>query len=314
MMAANIPSAAPGETKTAQAKLPKHIVPLPEDVPEKVWKLWPRQVEAHLLWPQARERQITAKVKAGQLPCYYCPDGSCRINREHMVALWGEPDAPHVNPLSAEGRAQRGDDGQRPPRRVSDAELEIDDPIVGMFREAREMLRASQDFNLQLIKALMAPIGEQMKLLAELADRLGDRVGFLEQRADAVMLEREALNDFRHERDLEVAAAKSREERRGKMLSLLQEQLPEMVKAWAGGSSLADFVADLDPELVEMVLQSGTLPASRAAQLRKVADELRARKAAEVAKPAPDAPCGPAQPSAAESNGVPGGPPAEQGV
>lgn len=308
-MAANIPSAAAGETastgtKPAQTKLPKHIVPLPEDVPEKTWKLWPRQVEAHLLWPQARERQITAKVKAGALPCYYCPDGSCRINREHMVALWGEPDAPAVNPLSAAGREARGDDGQRQPRRITDSDLDLDDPIVGMFREAREMLRASNDFNLQLIKALMAPITEQMKLLKELADMQADRVSFLETRQDSVMAEREALADFRHERDLEIAAAKSREDRRSKVMSLLNDQLPEMVKAWAGGKeSLSDFVEDLSPELVEMVLQSGTLPAKRQAQLAEVAKRLAERRAAEAAKAEA------AKAAAGQSNGAAASPP-----
>lgn len=311
-MAANIPSAEAGETKAtaknAAAKLPRHIVPLPEDVPESAWKLWPRQVEAHLLWPQARERQITNKVKAGALPCYYCPDGSCRINREHMIALWGEPDAstPKPNPLSAAGREERGDDGSRRPR-VHHSDLELDDPVVGMFRECREMLKSSNDFNLQLIKSLMDPIAEQMKLLTALTDRLGDRVEFLENKQDAVMSEREALADFRHARDVEIAATRAKEERRGKLLALLQSQVPDLIKAWAGGASLADFVEDLDPALVDMVLNSGTLPERRAVQLKAVALELERKRAERAAAAA-------AAKAAAEqqSNGAAPSPPATE--
>ncbi len=283
-MAANIPPAEAGETAetpppSKQPKLPRNIIPLPDDIPQSVWKLWPRQVEAHLFFPQARERQITARIQSGKLPCYYCPDGSCRINREHLVAIWGEPEtvAEKVNPLSAAGREARGDDGRRG-KQLTSADLELDDPVVGMFRECREMLRDSRADNAALFKAAMAPITTGIQFLSDTCNRAVERVKELEDRWDASMKQREADDEYRHLRDLELARAKATEERRAEVVTLLKGQLPRLVDKWAGGS-LRDFVATLDPALVQTIVDTGVLPPEHLQKLQKMQIEI-----AELAK------------------------------
>lgn len=284
-MAANNPPAPEGETAAAlpppskQPKLPKNIIPLPEDVPQHVWKLWPRLVEAHLFFPQARERQITARIQAGKLSTYYCPDGSCRINREHMVAIWGEPESvgDRVNPLSAAGREARGDDGKRG-KALTSADLELDDPVVGMFRECREMLRDSRADNALLFKNAMDPITKGVKFLEDMCGRAFDRVKELEDRWDLSMKQREQDDEYRHLRDLEISRAKAQEERRAEVVALLKAQLPRLVDKWAGGS-LRDFVATLDPALVQTIVETGVLPAEHLQKLQKMQIEI-----AEIAK------------------------------
>ncbi len=271
---------------------------LPDSIPREVWILWPRRHEAHIRYG-VMTRVISTRVRRGVLKAYACPDETVRIPTQQLDELFGTD-------RSGVAKSDRAPDP--PPveskRRMSDAELELEDPLVGMFRECRVMLKEEREHSrLQLkeehehnramlkeaheqvekqLKLLVDPIGAATTLLQATAKQLADRVQTLEQRQDQVIAERELMADFRHVRDAELEQIRAREKRRGDIVAMLQKEFGPLIVSKLSGGTLADFVAKVSPELMNNLLESNLLPADMTAKLRGLV-ELQSKVSAAAA-------------------------------
>src|SRR3954467_3052868 len=111
--------------------LPKHIRPLPPDVPHEVWASWPRTGDAHVIW-RVRMRQIDAYCRSGKLVQWVCPDTTIRLSTEEITALLGPPGEPKPDP--------------EPVRTAQHVlpEVSQEDPLWGIFQETVKMLADSR--------------------------------------------------------------------------------------------------------------------------------------------------------------------------
>lgn len=255
---------------------------LPDDVPQAEWKSWIRKNDAHLKYG-VRRRRVTDRIASGTLPCYACPDETVRIPTAALEEAFGVADEKEPPRERARARASV----------VSDADLELDDPVVGMFRECRIMLKEEREHsrqqlaardatNLEQLKLLTAPVSKSVELLQQTAERLAERVKFLETREDAMMREREEMAEFRHVRDLEISRQAAADRRRGETIEVLRKEWPTIVNAWASGS-LRGFVQQTKPELVDLLIKSGQLTPQQQAQLMAVLEAMAKDAAKAVA-------------------------------
>lgn len=278
---------------------------LPDDVPQQEWKSWVRKNDAHLKYG-VRRRRVSDRIASGTLPCFACPDESVRIPTQALEEAFGKAD-------EKEPPRERA----RTPRNVvSDADLELDDPVVGMFRECRIMLKEEREHsrqqlaardatNLEQLKLLTTPVSKSVELLQATAERLAARVEFLEQREDSMMREREEMAEFRHVRDLEIQRQSAADSRRAQAIEVLRKEWPTIVNAWASGS-LRGFVSQTKPELVDVLIKSGMLTAQQQAQLMAVLEAMAKDAAKQVAA---DERAEQAAARAAQSNGASTGAP-----
>lgn len=257
---------------------------LPANIKAEVWQTWPRKVEAHLIW-KVRARQVDTAVGRKKLACYLCPDKTVRIPTEQLVKLFGE--APEVGNV----------DTARAPAEIN--AIDIDDPVVMMFREAVTMLRQSEQAKLDVLKLLLDPMNAALKANREVAEDLRDvivkqaaRISELEGARDQTIKEREELADNRMMRDLVMGAELATQERRKRITDKLIEQIPLFTAKWTGGT-LSDFIGSLDPAEVELFLATDFLKPEQKTQVRallerqalarKLAAEKAAREAAAAA-------------------------------
>lgn len=307
--------------------------PLPDDIPAGVWNKWPRKGEAHLLYG-VRKRVVTNRIVSGVLRCWACPDSSVRIPTEQLEAALGEkkpdaaPDAAAAPPIAKSDRTRV--ERARLKELMSDAELELDDPIVGMFRECRlmlkeershtretlkeerehfrELLDKANETNEKQLKLLVDPIGHATKLMQETSKRLADRVTYLEERQDSVIAEREMMADFRQVRDVELEQVRGREKRRSEVLALLKREIGPVLLSKLGGDSLAGFVANVRPELIDLLIASKLLTPEQEQRLTRIVETLRAKAEPAAAAPEPPAatpePTTPPAPAAEQTNGA----------
>ncbi len=268
---------------------------MPNDIPKAVWETWPRKREAHALFA-VRERAVKVKLVSGELSAYGCPDGSVRIPIEQLREVFSDPKSVPASDRGVD-RIRASMAGKI---KMTDADLSLDDPVVGMFREVRIMLREEREHgraqveardatNQEQLKLLTGPIHAATKMLQELCERLSTRVAELEARQDAVTAEREMMADFRQARDVELEQVRAREKRRTEVVELLKRELgPVLISKIGGtGDSLSAFVANVRPELVELLLESRLLSPEHEKRLRAIQQSLQPKAAAPPA-PAPD--------------------------
>jgi hypothetical protein len=268
---------------------------LPDDIPKAVWEKWPRKSEAHALF-SVRQRAVKVKLASGALKCYGCPDDTVRIPIDQLRAVFAEPGSVPASDRGVD-RIRASMAGKV---RMTDADLSLDDPVVGMFRECRIMLREEREHsraqlesrdqtNQEQLKLLTGPVQAATKMLQELCERLSTRVAELEARQDAVTAEREMMADFRQARDVELEQVRAREKRRTEVVELLKRELGPVLISKIGGTadSLSAFVANVRPELVELLLESKLLSPEQEKRLRAIMQSLQPKAAA-----APPAPAG----------------------
>lgn len=272
------------EDRRSDTPLPKGLKALPPDVTKEVWRLWPRKVEAHLIWG-VRMQQITQACTRGKIPVYMCPDQSIRLPTDALRQFFGPPKTEDAaDEQAAAGKVQS---------------IDVDDPIVGMFREVVGMLRDLRQEKLDILKMLLDPLNLAMGQLEKQHSRMSQRIEQLEGRADSTMNEREALIDNRHLRDLATTIEMGKEKRRDDLAQQFRGALPSLVKKFTG-VQLSDFVAGFDPQELELLISSGFLKAEQVGVLRDIlAQQSRAKQAATAAAAKANAPA----PPGASSNG-----------
>lgn len=277
-----------GELMPAAKESAELYPSLPNDIPKAVWDTWPRKREAHALFA-VRERAVKVKLVSGALSAYGCPDGSVRIPIEQLREVFADPKSVPASDRGVD-RIRASLAGKI---KMTDADLSLDDPVVGMFREVRIMLREEREHsraqieardatNQEQLKLLTGPIHAATKMLQELCERLSTRVAELEARQDAVTAEREMMADFRQARDVELEQVKARERRRTEVVELLKRELGPLLISKIGGTadSLSAFVGNVRPELVELLLESKLLSPEHEKRLRAIMQSLQPKAAA----------------------------------
>ena len=244
-------------------ELPDHVAAGEE------WKVWPRKKEAHLAYG-ARERQITALCREGSLQVWICPDGSLRLDPSVLEEHFGAPGtfagrdrAPGDKGARARARAERAGDGD---------EWDTSDPLPGLVRELRGFIREQRDSMQQVLRLVLDPANHVLTLSKQITDQALARVRELEaSHVEALQIVGE-LQSTKVVNELQVQAAKNAEARRAETMKILREQgAPLLGKLLGGGNDLASFVRGLDPQLIQVVLESGMLDATRMDQLRTAA-------------------------------------------
>ncbi len=255
--------------RRADTPLPKHIAPLPPDVPEDVWRAWPRKGDAHVIW-RVRMRQIDAYCRSGKLKQWVCPDQTVRLSSEEITELFGPPGEPKEAPPV------------RTPQNVL-PEISQEDPLWGIFQETVKMLADARKQTIDLVKLLTDPISNQFSRYEALLTARETRIAQLEDRWVESQTRIEESLSAQRVFDMEMAREQAREERRADVMKLLRDQVPALVAKYTG-ATLLDFVRGTEPAVVESVLQSGVLGADQQAVLRRVAvDVAKERAAAEAA-------------------------------
>ena len=285
---------------------------LPDDIPKAVWSTWPRKAEAHAV-VGVRQRQVTMRVASGALPCYGCPDDSVRIPIDLLKAQFDMSNP--AKPVAQSDRSAaytREHFAREQIANLTNKDLDLDDPVVGMFRECRIMLKEEREHsrammllerdhsraqleqrdktNQEQLKLLVGPVQTVTTTLQSLCADLQTRVKFLEERQDTVINERELMADFRHARDVEIEQMRAREQRRNEVMSLLKRELGPVLISKLGGDSLSSFVSNVRPELVELLLQSQLLAPEQEKRLRGIVEGQRAKQATESQATGPAGP------------------------
>jgi|SRR5262245_29190506 len=255
-----------GETtnfrKVVPTELPQHIAAT-ED-----WKAWPRKLEAHVRWG-VRERQVTSYCRTGRLVVWRCPDESLRIDPSQMEELFGVEGA-------VQGRAARDVPPDAPERkepaskRPARDDWDYSDPLPAVVKELRGVIAQQQTAIADLLKMSTDPIKYAMQLAEKVtASALSELSALRAKDLESAVL-REELLTTKHIRDLELAKQQAADRRKDETLALLKAKAPALLDRFFATTDLASFVKTIDPALLLMLLESGTLTEEQAATLRRV--------------------------------------------
>lgn len=290
------------------ASEPRKVSAQPRDLPEHVasgeeWKAWPRKTEAHV-WYGARERQITALCRAGQITVWRCPDDTLRIDPSELEERYGPPG-------TFKGRDRAPSDPVERQQRVSarkEPEFDYADPLPGLVRELTLLVREHREEKLSILKLVVDPMNHVHKLLQWLTDHAMDRVKTMEARELDTMALYEALTSTKAEQDLRAQDAAGKSANRAEVMAMLRKALPRLLDDFATSGTLAGFVRTLDPDLVQTLLKMDVLPKDQLDKLQRAADAALKSKASAAAadngKPNGKASAEPATTGAASQAGV----------
>lgn len=103
------------------------------------------------------------------------------------------------------------------------------------------------------------------------------RIVYLETRMDEAVTAREALLNQQLERDLIAQEAKSKLDRKERIVRIAENKLPQVIDRFLGGGAKAaaavKLLESLDPALLDALLASGLLSAEQAALVKELAPE-----------------------------------------
>lgn len=234
-------------------ELPEHIADSGE------WRDWPRKAEAHVLWG-VRQRQLEGYVRSGRVKVYACSDGSQRIEPDALREMFGEPGVVTDRNVSASERRRLQAEAASPP-----------DPATMMFAKVVAMMAEQHEQSIGLLKVITVPMQQLLSAYQTANNALATRVEHLEKQADEAAVLRSELADAKQERDLSLRRHEASERRRDETLSLLKDQVPHLMKLYVEGDSLTGWAKRAPRDVVEAVVDSGTIAEGDADLLRRAA-------------------------------------------
>jgi hypothetical protein len=225
------------------------------------WKRWPRKLDAHVQWG-VRQRQIEQYTRSGKLKIWACPDGTFRLDPDAVRELFGEPGV-------VQGRDRDLPSSERK-RKLAEAD-EQKDPVVMMFREAVSMMKDMHRESIGLLRVVSDPLKTLLDAYAKTIEAQAERIKSLEVHADEAIVLKSELADAQQEREVSLARHRSSEKRRDETLTLLKEQVPTLVRLYTEGDSLSGWAKRAPRDVVETIIDSGTIAESDADILRRAA-------------------------------------------
>lgn len=261
-------------TTATAVDLPEHVADAGE------WKDWPRKLDAHVQWG-VRMRQVEAYTRNGRLKVWACPDGTKRIEPDSLRELFGEPGVVQGGDRDISAAERR--------RRQADAAAGLTlDPTVLMFRAAVDQMNAMHQASISLIKVVSDPLKALLDAYSQTIAAQHERIRQLETAADEATVLRSELTDAKQERDIALKRFEASERRKDDTISLLKDQLPALVSTWLSGDTLSGFGKRAPRDVVETIVDSGTISEQdsdllrRAAGIPKPAQEQTQTKNSEV--------------------------------
>jgi G:T/U-mismatch repair DNA glycosylase len=287
-----MPLPATNQGRRTDQKLPQGIVEMPAEVTEEEWKRWPRKNEAHLLWG-LRERQITALCTAKRLIQYRADDASIRLDPDQLRAEFGEPD-------DAKGRMGKAG---KPGGKANGLDIDIDDPYPGLLLQLSGVIKDMREDFRKVLELALEPANKHVENLLADNDRKTQRITELENRWAMDQERRSTELEQMRAYEIESQRIANQERRRTQIMAMLNQQVPSIVAKFTGGPSVTEFLADLDPEKIEMLLVTDFLPEDKKAQLRVAMAAMNAVKDAAARATGKQAPAAPAteQPGASSA-------------
>ena len=261
-------------TRPGDKPLPRNVMTLPADIPETMWKAWPRKADVAAVW-RIRPRQVDAWAGHKKIRVFFCPDGTTRVPTEDLVIMVGQPP----------GEAVPGE----VPASPAPEPVDLEDPVASMFKEAVNMLRSADQRTLEVLKLLLDPMNAATAAMREvLAEGKANnaallaRISQLELARDETLKAREEAIDNRHLRDLVMQQELSKEQRRSRIVDSFMQQLPIFMAKWTGGT-LSDFIGNYTPDEWELLFSTGFIKDEQKATIRNlIAQAAAAKKAAEA--------------------------------
>jgi hypothetical protein len=199
-----------------------------------------------------------------------CPDESLRIDPSQMEECFGPEGAVQgreARELPADAAQRKEQISRKGPR----DDWDYGDPLPALVRELRNVIAQQQASIADLLKMSTDPIKYGMQLAERVtAAALGELAALRAKDVEHALM-REELVSTKHIRDLELRKQDAADRRRDETLALLKAKAPALLDRFFGTTDLASFVKTIDPALLSMLLESGTLSEEQATTLRRVA-------------------------------------------
>jgi hypothetical protein len=231
----------------------------------------------------AQLRRLLASV-----PCWRCRDNSVRYDAEAAAAALARPwRSAELGALEGDDDDDDDDDDEPPKRRPR------------YLRQADENARISAALSkqaLDVMRAMGEPLRQGLELWKASSLRQEARLEKHEANFDRMTLLIQELLTAQNDREIAKQRAEAAADMRKRSVALLESMLPSLVEKWgltAQASLALELVGSLDPQLIAIVLESGTLTEKQTAILQQLRTQLAKRA------PAPAA----SEPPKGESNG-----------
>lgn len=236
------------------------------------WQSWPKLETLH-----AESGLTVAQLRKllAQVPCYRCKDNSVRYEPEPARdAVFGfeEEDEP-TETEEVDGLGDKGDVYQL------------------LCRELLRALREERKDRSELVRSMTIPLERGMQLIDKTISTQATRLEHLEDLWDRMVKTSEEMLSAHGERERADNQAKHSQQMKQQTFNLVKEQLPTLLNKWAltaEATMALEFLASLDPKIVDAVIATGVLDQAQEAMLKKLRDALDARKraAADTVPPA----------------------------
>jgi hypothetical protein len=241
--------------------------PLPDDVAKsEAWRGWPKLEQLHA---ETGLKVTELRAKLVDVPCFRCPDKSVRY----------EPEAARAAVFAFEDDDEQDDDAEI--ARDLEGLDNKDDVYKLLCRELLRNQREERKDRAELIRSMQAPLDRGLQLIEATITRQGARLGELEGVWDRMLLTTETLMSNQTARDLQQKQALHSQKMKEDSFNFVKVHLPTMLDRWqmTGEAALAvEFLASLDPKIVDAVVATGVLDAQQTAMLTKLRTALDARK------------------------------------
>jgi hypothetical protein len=241
--------------------------PLPDEaLKERAWERWPKLETLHA---ETGLSIATLRRKLAAVLCCRCPDKSVRY----------EPDAARAAVFDFDDE----DDDQEDDDPLAGAELSSKGDVYQLLcRELMRSLREERKDRGELVRTMQVPMDRCNDLSEKLTGLLMARNSHLEGLWDRMVLAVEGMASNQAEREINKGKVEHTKKMREQTFALVQSQLPTLLNRWqlTSEATLAlNFLASLDPLVVEGVISSGVLDPEQLATLTKLRDSLAAKKA-----------------------------------
>jgi hypothetical protein len=270
--------------------------PLPEEATkDRAWESWPKLETLHA---ETGLSIATLRRKLAAVLCCRCPDKSVRY----------EPDAARAAVYDFDDDDDQDDDDP-----IASGELSTKADVYQLL--ARELLRSQREERkerAELVRVMQTPMDRCNELCEKLFALLMSRNSHLEGLWDRMVLAVEGMASTQAEREIAKGKAEHTKVMREKTFGLVEHQLPTLLNRWqlTSKATLAlNFIASLDPLMIDGVIGSGALDPEQVATLTKLRDVLAAeRRTTEKAKEQQGAKNGESQPAESSTETPPAAP------
>lgn len=258
----------------------------PTTLPEgSAWQEWPT---LESLQAESGLKISALRAKLAPIACFRCPDKSVRYEPDVARRVLEESSFKAAGFDDLEDDDEDDDDTSS----TGSARRQLAEPSMAqLFSIALRMLADQRKESAVTIRAMQQPLETGLELVKQAMATQSARLAHLEGVWDRMIsVSEEMLSTQANRGALERKAEHSRA-LQAKTFAMVKEQLPMMLNKWTltrqAGMAL-EFLSDLDPNLIQMVTESGVLSAEQATKLEQLRAMLPKKD-----KPKPDEPAAP---------------------